>query len=125
MSSEAFPIDVVTLATESDTPERTGSDWRASYLIIIDRRSAQGGEHRSLREGRPRQIAATPAHPTANNIISTCADAADDAGEILDRAESEVFSLGQEQIQTGFVHVKDISKRASRASTRCMTGASG
>jgi replicative DNA helicase len=115
MSSEAFPIDVVTLATELIRQNELEAIGGASYLSSLTDglpRVANIGHY--VKVVRDKSLLRRLIH-TANNIISTCADAADDAGEILDRAESEVFSLGQERIQTGFVHVKDIFEESFKS----------
>ncbi len=49
-----------------------------------------------------------------NKIMAECFDQAEDAEEILDKAEQSLFSLSEKRIRTGFVSVKDMELPATR-----------
>ncbi len=46
----------------------------------------------------------------SNNVISRCLEAADDPETLIDLAQSQIFDIAEEKVQSGFLGVRDIVK---------------
>ncbi len=56
---------------------------------------------------------------SANKILSNAYEADQDADLILDEAESAIFSVADDRIKSGFIPMRDLSRRAFPRSRRC------
>jgi replicative DNA helicase len=48
----------------------------------------------------------------SNNVISRCLEATDDPETLIDLAQSQVFEIAEQKVQSGFIGIKDIVKNS-------------
>lgn len=112
LSEKSRGIDVVTLMEELTKEERLEKIGGASYLasltdgVPIGNFTAVSEYSRIVKEKSllRRLINA------ANNVIARCFEGAEDPDTLLDLAQSEIFEIAGEKIQSGFLNVKEIVK---------------
>jgi replicative DNA helicase len=112
LSEKNRTIDVVTLADELAKEEMLEKIGGASYLasltdgVPVGNYSAVSEYSRIVKEKSLLRRLIT----ASNNVISRCFEGIDDPDVLIDLAQSEIFEIAGEKVQSGFLNVKEIVK---------------
>ncbi len=112
LSEKSRPIDLVTLSEElakSGLLEKAGGAAYLSALtdgVPIGTMAAMGEYCRIVKEKSTirRLINAS------SQVIARCMEGADDSESLIDLAQSQVFEIAEQRVQTGFATIRDIVK---------------
>ena len=104
------PIDLITLTEQLSKKEQIEEIGGAAYLSSIVNlvpTSANARYHAKIVKEKAilRNLITTSAE-----IITTCYDAEGDVHELLDSAETKIFSISEKMVRSSYVHVKNILK---------------
>jgi len=104
------PIDLITLTEQLSKKENLENVGGASYLTSIASRvpTAANIKHHSkiVKEKATLRNLIT----TATEIVTTSYDTEQNVNEVLDQAESKIFSISENMVKQSYVHVKDVLK---------------
>ncbi len=104
------PIDLITLTEQLNKKEHLEEVGGASYLSAIVSfvpTSANAKYHsRIVKEKAVLRSLIT----TATEIVTESYDTEQDVHELLDRAETKIFSISEKMVRQSYVHVKEILK---------------
>ncbi len=104
------PIDLITLTeqlTKKEQIEEIGGAAYLSSIVNLVPTSANARYHAKIVKEKAilRNLITTSAE-----IITTCYDAEGDVHELLDSAETKIFSISEKMVRSSYVHVKNILK---------------
>ncbi len=111
-------IDLITLCDELDRSrdlESVGGPAYISGLADGVPRSANIGEYALI--VKEKATLRNLIH-SASKIVDAAYSAEDDADEVLDRAEQEIFAIAEDRIHSGFVSMKELVKDGFQAIER-------
>ncbi len=102
------PIDLITLTEQLTKKEELESIGGASYLstiVSLVPTSANAGYHAKIvrEKGILRHLIST-----ATGIVSSSYDSDMDVHELLDMAETKMFSISEQAVKRSYVHIKDV-----------------
>ncbi len=112
ISEKSRTIDIVTLSEELGKEGLLEKVGGAAYLaaltdgVPVGSSSAIAEYARIVKEkGLIRRLI-----NASNNVISRCLEATDDPETLLDLAQSQVFEIAEQKVQSGFLGIRDIVK---------------
>ncbi len=104
------PIDLITLTEQLSRKEQLESIGGASYLGALVNHIPTSANIKYHSKIVKEKALIRNLIRTATEIVSSGYDENLEVSELLDRAETKVFSLSEKMIKGSFVHVKDILK---------------
>ncbi len=104
------PIDLVTLTEQMSRKEQLEEVGGASYLSSIVNQVPTSANVRYHSKIVKEKALLRGLITTATEIVSMGYDEGVEVNELLDRAETKVFSLSEKMIKSSYVHVKEVLK---------------
>lgn len=104
------PIDLITLTDQLNKKEQLEEIGGASYLSYLANQMPTSANIKYHSKIVKEKAILRGIIRTATEIVSMGYDEGAEVGELLDTAETKVFSLSERMIKGSFVHVKDILK---------------
>ncbi len=104
------PIDLVTLTEQMSRKEQLEEVGGASYLSSIVNQVPTSANVRYHSKIVKEKALLRGLITTATEIVSMGYDEGVEVNELLDRAETKVFSLSEKMVKSSYVHVKEVLK---------------
>jgi replicative DNA helicase len=104
------PIDLITLTEQLNKKEQLEEIGGASYLSSIVNLVPTSANIRYHAKIVKEKAILRNLITTATEIITTCYDAEGDVHELLDNAETKIFSISEKMVRSSYVHVKSVLK---------------
>lgn len=104
------PIDLITLTDQLSRKEELEEIGGASYLSSIVNHVPTSANVKYHSKIVKEKASLRNLIKTATEIVSMSYDEGIEVNELLDRAETKIFSLSEKMVRGSFVHVKDILK---------------
>jgi replicative DNA helicase len=104
------PIDLITLTDQMTKKDQLGDIGGASYLSSIVNQIPTSANIRYHSKIVKEKSMLRNLIKTATEIVSMSYEEGIEVNELLDRAETKVFSLSEKMVRGSFQHVKDILK---------------
>ena len=104
------PIDLITLTEQLSKDERLEGVGGASYLSSIVNLVPTSANVRYHSKIVKEKAVLRGLIRTTTDIISMCYDEGMEVAELLDRAETKIFSISEKMVKSSFVHVEHIIK---------------
>ncbi len=104
------PIDLITLTEQLSRKEQLEDIGGASYLSSIVNLVPTSANARYHAKIVKEKAILRNLITTATEIITTCYDAEGDVHELLDGAETKIFSISEKMVRSSYVHVKSVLK---------------
>ena len=104
------PIDLITLTEQLNRKEQLEEIGGASYLSSIVNLVPTSANARYHAKIVKEKAILRNLITTATEIITTCYDAEGDVHELLDAAETKIFSISEKMVRSSYVHVKSVLK---------------
>jgi replicative DNA helicase len=104
------PIDLITLTEQLNRKEQLEEIGGASYLSSIVNLVPTSANVRYHAKIVKEKAILRNLITTATEIITTCYDAEGDVNELLDGAETKIFSISEKMVRSSYVHVKNVIK---------------
>ena len=102
------PIDLITLTEQLNRKEQLEAVGGASYLSAIVNQVPTSANIRYHSKIVKEKALLRNLIKTATEVVSMGFEEGVEVNEILDRAETKIFSLSEKLIKSSFVHVKDV-----------------
>ncbi|MEE8329734.1 MAG: replicative DNA helicase [Thermodesulfovibrionia bacterium] len=104
------PIDLITLTEQMSRKEQLEEVGGASYLSSIVNQVPTSANVRYHSKIVKEKALLRGLITTATEIVSMGYDEGVEVNELLDRAETKVFSLSEKMVKSSYVHVKEVLK---------------
>jgi replicative DNA helicase len=104
------PIDLITLTEQLNRKEQLAEIGGASYLSSIVNMVPTSANIRYHAKIVKEKAILRNLITTSTEIITTCYDAEGDVNELLDAAETKIFSISEKMVRSSYVHVKSVIK---------------
>jgi replicative DNA helicase len=104
------PIDLITLTEQLNRKEQLEEIGGASYLSSIVNLVPTSANIRYHAKIVKEKAILRNLITTATEIITSCYDAEGDVNELLDGAETKIFSISEKMVRSSYVHVKNVIK---------------
>lgn len=104
------PIDLITLTEQLSKKEILEKVGGASYLTNVASMVPTAANIRYHSKIVKEKATLRNLISTATEIITTCYDTDQNVNEVLDQAESKIFSISETMVKQSYVHVKEILK---------------
>ena len=104
------PIDLITLTEQLNRKEQLEEIGGASYLSSIVNLVPTSANIRYHAKIVKEKAILRNLITTSTEIITSCYDAEGDVNELLDGAETKIFSISEKMVRSSYVHVKNVIK---------------
>ncbi len=104
------PIDLITLTEQLSKKEVLEKVGGASYLSSIASMVPTAANIKHYSKIVKEKATLRNLITTATEIITTAYDTEQNVNEVLDQAESKIFSISETMVKQSYVHVKDVLK---------------
>jgi replicative DNA helicase len=104
------PIDLITLTEQLNRKEQLEEVGGASYLSSIVNLVPTSANVRYHAKIVKEKAILRNLITTSTEIITSCYDAEGDVNELLDGAETKIFSISEKMVRSSYVHVKNVIK---------------
>jgi replicative DNA helicase len=104
------PIDLITLTEQLSKKEVLEKVGGASYLSSIASMVPTAANTKHYSKIVKEKATLRNLITTATEIITTAYDSEQNVNEVLDQAESKIFSISETMVKQSYVHVKDVLK---------------
>ncbi|HDN95024.1 MAG TPA: replicative DNA helicase, partial [Nitrospirae bacterium] len=104
------PIDLITLTEQLSKKEKLEKVGGASYLSNVASMVPTAANIKHYSQIVKEKATLRSLITTATEIITTSYDTEQNVNEVLDQAESKIFSISEKMVKQSYVHVKDVLK---------------
>lgn len=104
------PIDLITLTEQLSKKEMLEKVGGASYLSNVASMVPTAANIKHYAKIVKEKATLRNLITTATEIIATTYDTEQNVNEVLDQAESKIFSISENMVKQSYVHVKDVLK---------------
>jgi replicative DNA helicase len=104
------PIDLITLTEQLGSKEKLEAVGGATYLSTLANLVPTAANARYHAKIVKEKATLRNLITTATDIVSHCYDSDRDVNELLDEAESKIFSISEKMVRQSYVHIKNVVK---------------